>query len=256
MVSAEELKEVNDLERNDQALSHIVSTMFNQYGRLHKRSPTEALQDLQELNRALDESLDLTERITDPRVSELIATHRKYVQQISPMIEEMIKNRTHINLNWGRTRFEREFPKEVLIKLIPKNFKKILTILRLPKHSEPYIFSLKFENGKGDDLINELTAIENTAELSRREEGGGVWAGAAGPLVFDPVIIVTLISVVANIATLSDVLRKYLKKEEKSVNHPQVTIKTPKGEVILNNLPSSEIDKIMESVKEMMNVEE
>ena len=254
MKSDEELKEVTDLSKNHQKLSQIVSNIFNtQLGYQRKRTLIEAFQDLQELKKALDESLDLTGKIFDPRISALVTTHQKYVQQINPMIEDIIYNRSKGNLNWGRTRFARELPKEVLITLIPENMKMILAVLRLPKQSEPFILSLEFARGEEDDLINELVGIENTSVLSRKR-GGWIMGGSEGPISCF-VTIVTLISVAANIAKISETILKYLKKGEKKSSKSQVTIKTPTGEVSLSNLSSSEIDKILESLKEMMNKE-
>jgi len=247
MSQSNESEEITDLEKNAQALSQVVSRMLRlQFGYDRKQSPNEALQNLQELQRTLAESSVIVRRISDPRATAILEKHEKYLQRVNPMLDEVIKNRISVSPFWGSARFQKEFPLEVLTKLIPENSKLLLAILRLPKDSKPYVFSLQFEKeAEADELVQSLAAIENTKELSRVKKGGGILAGSAGPLVFDPVIVVTLISVVANIATLSDVIRKYLKQDKKVSSRAQLTIKTQKGEVILNNLPSKEIDRIL-----------
>jgi hypothetical protein len=260
MLSTEQLKEISDIEKTLRNFNNL--SMFSALASaFSKKTSVEVLEDLKELKKFLDESLDVTNKLSDSRVSTLVMNHRKHVGEINPLIEEIIANRSRGNLNWGSARLANEVPSHIYLD-IAENLKLILSILRLPKESDPFVFSLNVLSGeksreeqdlKSNLLASELISHENTSVLSEYK-GGIAIGGATGPL-FDFVTIVTLISVAANITKLSETLWKFLKKGEKNSGKIQITVKTSTGEVALNNLPADEIEKILESLRGMMKTE-
>jgi hypothetical protein len=256
MLSPEKLKEISDVEKTLRDFDNL-SMKESYFATRFSFNKIEILENLKELRKFLDESLDVTNRLSDSRVSNLVTNHRKYVERINAMIGTKIINQSEEFLEWTHTRLVREILLDILNQ-IPPNMRLILSILRLPEESVPLVFSLKFTSVEKQDsndnlLTSELVSFENTSIINKYKEHE-VIGGSTGP-VFDFVTIVTLIAVAANVTKISETIWKYFKKEEKSPTQTKITIKTSTGEVTLSGLSSEEIEKILNSIKGNLNLE-